>query len=311
MSESAAALCRDKYAARTLMDKAGLASVRHRLVTSEAEAIDAAREIGYPVVVKPRALAGSVGVALARDSASLREAFAVAAGARFADLPTGHGVLVEEYLDGPEISVDSVVSGNLVRCVHAAHKRLGYPPFFEEVGHLVTDWSGEPWAQPVRALVTQAHRVLGIEHGVTHAEVRLTEAGPRLVELNGRLGGDLIPYASELATGIDLVNAAAELAFGRPVQLTPSRARTAEIKFIYPPHDCVVMSVDVGAAAAAPGVAYAAALAEPGTTLLLPPRAPIPRLAAIVAVGESDRECAQILEEAQRALTIQIGPAVG
>ena len=67
MSAQAAARCRDKYATRTLLEQAGLASVRHRLVTSAQEAVFAADSFGYPVVVKPRALAGSLGVVRAED----------------------------------------------------------------------------------------------------------------------------------------------------------------------------------------------------------------------------------------------------
>jgi biotin carboxylase len=307
MSAQAAARCRDKYATRTLLQQAGLPSVRHRLVTSAQEAVRSAESFGYPVVVKPRALAGSLGVVLAHDGAAVRRAFALAESSRFADLPTGHGVLVEEYLDGPEISVDSVVFEGQVECVHVARKRLDFEPYFEEVGHLVTEWSHEPWAEPVRELVTQAHRALGVTHGVTHAEIRLTREGPRLVELNGRLGGDLIPFISAMATGIDLVAAAAELALGRRPTLAATRSFAAEVRFVYPPYDCVVGSVDVDRAARVPGIAHAAVLAEPGTRLLLPPRHPIPRLAALVAVGD-EQDCARALVEAERAVVTHLEP---
>jgi biotin carboxylase len=307
MSARAAARCRDKFATRTLLEQAGLASVRHRLVNSAQEAVESAESFGYPVVVKPRALAGSLGVVRAADGAAVRRAFALAESSRFADLPTGHGVLVEEYLDGPEISVDSVVFGGQVDCVHVAQKRLGFEPFFEEVGHLVTQWSHQPWAQPVRELVVQAHRALGVTHGVTHAEIRLTCEGPRLVELNGRLGGDLIPFISAMATGMDLVAAAAELALGRRPALAATRSGAAEVRFVYPPYDCIVGSVDVDRAARVPGIAHAAVLAEPGTRLLLPPRHPIPRLAALVAVGD-ERDCARALDEAEHAVVAHLEP---
>ena len=307
MSAQAAARCRDKYATRTLLEQAGLASVRHRLVTSAQEAVLCAESFGYPVVVKPRALAGSLGVVRAEDGAAVRRAFALAESSRFADLPTGHGVLVEEYLDGPEISVDSVVFQGQVDCVHVARKRLGFEPYFEEVGHLVTEWSHEPWAQPVRELVAQAHRALSVTHGVTHAEIRLTREGPRLVELNGRLGGDLIPFISAMATGIDLVAAAAELALGRRPVLAATRSRAAEVRFVYPPHDCVVGLVEVDRAAQVPGITHAAVLAERGSRLLLPPRHPIPRLAALVAVGD-ERDCARALDEAERAVVAHLEP---
>jgi biotin carboxylase len=308
MSADAAARCRDKYATRSSLAQAGLPAVRYRLVTSVPEAVSAAAEIGYPVVLKPRALAGSLGVVRADDAEAVRAAFATADSSRFADLPTGHGVLVEEFLDGPEISVDSVVADDNVQLVHVARKRLGYPPFFEEVGHLVTGWSAQPWADEVRELVVGAHRAIGVNRGVTHAEVRLTSAGPRLVELNGRLGGDLIPYASALATGIDLVTAAAELACGRTPQLPVAGEGAAEVRFVYPPSDCVVQEIDVAAAAAVPGIAYAVGLAGPGDTLLLPPRQVIPRLAALVAVGADERECGQVLDRAERAVTVRVEP---
>jgi hypothetical protein len=89
-------------------------------------------------------------------------------------------VLVEEYLDGREISVDSVIFEGLVDCVRVARKRLGFEPYFEEVGHLVTEWCHEPWALPIREPVVQTHRVLGVTHGVTHADISLTREVRRL-----------------------------------------------------------------------------------------------------------------------------------
>lgn len=306
MSAEAAARCRDKYLTRSLLSAAGLSSVRHGLAHSADEAVSIASSLGFPVVVKPRALAGSVGVALATSVDEVREAFGVAAGAAFATLPTGHGVLVEEYLDGPEISVDSVVSGGAVQCVHVARKRLGFAPHFEEVGHLLTDWADEPWARAARDLVVGAHQALGVELGVTHAELRLTADGPRLVELNGRLGGDLIPYAGFLANGVDLVVAAAELSLGQVPDLTPAHSRSAEVRFVYPPFDAVVHRVDVAAAAEVPGIEHVAALAEPGATLRLPPRGAIPRLAALVAVTSDNTCCQAALDAAEALITCEV-----
>ncbi|MFE2878350.1 ATP-grasp domain-containing protein [Streptomyces roseus] len=308
LSPEAARHCRDKYATRTLMADAGLAAVRHRLVTTADEAVAAAAEFGWPVVLKPRALAGSIGVTRADDETQVRAAFALAAGAAFATLPTGHGILVEEYLDGPEISVDSAVHEGEVHVVHIARKRLGFAPYFEEVGHLVAASYDEPWEEGVRELVAGAHRVLGVTTGVTHAEVRLTSRGPRLIELNARLGGDLIPFISAFATGIDLVRVAAELSFGRLPDLTPTLRRTAEVRFVYADSDGRARPLDLTAAAAVPGVAHTAVLAEPGDTLLLPPRQAIPRLAALVAVGPYEPACRQILDSAHAAVDRAVDP---
>jgi len=306
MSARSAARCRDKYLMRSLLSDLGLATVRHGLASSAAEASRIAGSIGYPVVVKPRALAGSIGVILVQDGTAMAGAFELASRAEFATLPTGHGVLVEEYLDGPEISVDSVVTDHEVTCVQVAHKRLGFAPHFEEVGHLMTGWADEPWAQPVRTLVAAAHRALGVELGVTHTEVRLTSDGPRLVELNGRLGGDFIPYIGRYATGIDLVIAAAELALGHRPQIVPDRQRTAEVRFLYPEHDGIVRRVELAGARAVPGITDATVLAEPGARLLVPPRQAIPRLAALIAVTDSPRDCASALDLAESEVTADL-----
>jgi biotin carboxylase len=306
MSARSAARCRDKYQTRGLLAEAGLSAVRYGLAHSTEEAEQIAESLGFPVVVKPRALAGSVGVAMAADTAQLRAAFELATGAEYATLPTGHGILVEEYLDGPEISVESVVQDGTATCVHVVRKRLGFAPHFEEVGHLVTNWATEPWAEEVRDLVVAAHRVLGVELGVTHTELRLTPAGPRIVELNGRLGGDLIPYAAWLASGIDMVAAAANLALGQPPELTRTHERSAEVRFVYPPYDGKVRHVDITGVAAMAGIAHAVVLAEPGSTLLLPPRQAIPRLAALIAVADDEAGCGGALDAAVPSVTSEV-----
>lgn len=238
-------------------------------------------------------------------------AFDLASESRYGTLPAGHGVLVEEFLDGPEISVDSVVIDGEATCVLIASKRLGFAPHFEEVGHLITDWSGEPWAPQVRTLVRSAHQVLGIRLGVTHTEIRLTGRGPRLVEVNGRLGGDLIPYIGRLATGVDLVTAAAELSLGHQPELRADRQRSAEVRFIYPRHDGIVRRVDLTCAEAVPGITDAIILAEPGTRLLMPPAQAIPRLAALIAVADDPQACASALDLATSKVIAELEPLPG
>ncbi|MET8412874.1 ATP-grasp domain-containing protein [Streptomyces sp. NPDC005195] len=299
LSARAATACRDKYRTRKLLDQAGLPAVRYRLTHSVEEAAAAAEEIGFPVVLKPRSLAGSMGVTAVRDAAGLRDAYASVAGATFPGIRTESGVLVEEYLQGPEISIDSCVIDGDAEPVFVARKQLGFHPAFEEVGHLVGPWRHEPWAAEVSDLVKAAHRALGIDTGLTHTEIRLTPSGCRLIELNGRLGGDLIPYLGTLSTGIDLSLAGAALALGKAPDLTPTHERWAEVRFLYPPHDGVLERLDLGGAAEVPGVAEVVALAAPGDELLLPPQALTPRTAAVIAVCDDRGGCTTALDRAE------------
>ena len=308
MTPAAVRNCRDKFTTRSLLEKAGLPSARYQVAHGLEEALDAAARIGYPVVVKPRALAGSSGVVLARTAGELRHLYRHAVEAEFTGLDPLEGLMVEEYLDGPEISLDSVVVDGTVHCVNLARKRIGYAPFFEEVGHLVCPWRHEPWAGELTELVGRIHAALEVSTGVTHAELRLTRNGPRLVELNGRLGGDYIPLLGRLATGVDLTAAAMDASRGVPPRLRPDRSLCAEVRFCYPERDGVVEKLELSDAARVPGIERAVALAEPGRQLLLPPRGVVPRLAALIAVGANPVACARALDEAERLVAVSLSP---
>nr|WP_258017425.1 ATP-grasp domain-containing protein [Streptomyces noursei] len=228
--------CRDKILARTVFAEHRVPSANFADVADEHEAVQQAEKMGYPVVVKPRSMAGSAGVQRADTPDQVRRAFETAFGATVLGLHhyARPGTLVEEYLKGPEISVECLVlNEDDVRIVAITRKELGAEPRFVEVGHRVAA-DDELLDDPAIAEVTtNAIHALGIQLGAVHAELRLTSSGPRVVEVNGRMPGDLIPLLVQLATGINQPRAAAELALGRTPDLVPTRRRAASIHFLY------------------------------------------------------------------------------
>jgi hypothetical protein len=300
-SSSAEAIeaCRDKRLTRQMMAARDPNAVRSIAVTDAAEALRAADQIGYPVILKPRALAGSEGVVRADRPAEIEKHFAFTASAHFAEVPRyAEGVLVEEYLDGPEITFDAVVWRGEVRPAFISHKELDRPPTFEETGHLVVTDDPLLHDEELISVVQAAHKAVGFTHGVTHTEVRLTSKGPRVVELNGRLGGDLITYVGLLATGIDLAVAAGWLAAGQLPDITPRRRATAAVRYYYPPHDMVLESLHLDSPKLPPGIWEVTLLGEPGRQLLLPPRSFVRgRMAAGFAVGPDADSCRASLAE--------------
>lgn len=309
MSPEATAICRDKLATRQRLEEAGLGSARFRHVRSLEGALDAAAELGYPVVLKPRSLAGSAGVVLAHDQADVRVCYATAAGAMYSTLPIRSGLLVEEFLTGPEFSVDALTWAGKTTIVQVTRKEVGFPPYFEEVGHVTGDFSGEQWYDDAAQLAIDANGALGINCGFTHTEIKLTPSGPAVVEVNGRLGGDLIPLLGKLSSGVDQVAAAAAVAMGRTPDLTPTHSVMARVEFVYPDEDCVVDNIDVEAARAVPGVVDVIPLAAPGDVVRLPPRAVLGRFAAILTTGETEEVCAESARLARSALVVQVSPA--
>lgn len=289
--------CRDKHRTRRLLTEAGLCQPGFAMVTTVEEGLEAAGEIGYPVVVKPRALGASIGVVFAADAEELTKACQVALAASQADTgPYGGCAIVEEYAAGPEISVDAAVFKGEYLPMFVARKHSGDQPYFEEIGHVVD--AADPLAgdRELMGTLARAHQVLGVEDGITHTEVRLTGRGPLIVEVNGRLGGDLIPFLGLTATGIDPGEVLFDVSTGRRPSLTRSRGAVAGIRFGCPGRDCVVRSVSVPARA--PGLVTAARMVEPGTRLRLPPGGYLARHSFVVCEGEDVPTCTRRLDEA-------------
>ncbi len=308
MSPDATALCRDKLATRRRLADAGLGSARFRHVHDVAGARAAAAALGYPVVVKPRSLAGSAGVVLAADDDELVAAVAEVLGARYSTLPVRAGVLVEELLVGPEVSVDVATADGRGHVLQVTRKEVGFPPHFEEVAHVVRDYAGTDWYGPATRLALAANAALGVRTGITHTEIRLTARGPAVVEVNARLAGDLIPYVGRVAGGVDQVLVAAEVALGGTPGAPSPATGVARVEFVYPPHDAVLRRLATSAAAATPGVVDVIALAEPGDALRLPPRAVLGRVAALVVTGGSEEECAGVARTARARLAVDLEP---
>jgi len=297
--------CRDKSRTRAALTAAGLPQPRFELVHTLTEAAAAAGRFGYPVVLKPRGLGASMGVVRAAGEAELATAFGVADRAGSGG-PSSYadGVLVEELVAGPEISVDGTVRSGEYRPFFVARKQLGPEPYFEEVGHTVN--GADPLLRDAAlwCVLAEAHRVLGFRDGITHTEVRLSDRGPVIIEVNARLGGDLIPYLGQLATGIEPGRVAVDVATGTEPDLQPIRQTCAGIRFLYPPEDCRVVDISVPSPDEVPGLLTARAMVEPGATVQLPPRAHIDRYAYVICVDDDPATCARRLDEAAALVSL-------
>lgn len=309
-SRECAQHCRDKMLMRQRWAEWDIPSAQSRLATTEAEALAAAEAIGYPVVIKPRAMAASIGVVRADTPAELVAGFAMSSAINHPVFTrTQQDVLVEEYLDGPEVSVESLVIDGNVHCVALTRKQVGAAPYFEEIGHVVATTELLPETKAIYELVQAAHRALGVTMGATHAEVRLTRSGPRMIELGLRLGGDLIPHLVNLATGVDMSALAADIAAGQHPSWEWTRHATAAIRFIAPSQPIQVHAVGLDASAAQlPWLDQVTWDVRPGDIVRLPPQRFVSRLGFIIVSGESIAQCQQRLDQVESLLQITATP---
>lgn len=194
-------LLNDKLAMRTLLRDKGISTVRFATADRWQDVERLLAGFTLPVVVKPAALSASRGTRLLTDPAELP-----AWGDELAALAYSGPLLVEEYLRGPEFSVETMTVRGEHHVIGVTRKLLGPLPHFVERGHLF----GEPETAETRAVAALAVELLdavGYQCGPAHTEVILTADGPRIVESQARLGGDKIPDIIGHARGFDVKRA--------------------------------------------------------------------------------------------------------
>jgi biotin carboxylase len=294
---TAAAACRDKATTRRLLAEHGVPSARSYLAQDADHGVKIARRLGYPVVVKPRGRAASAGVLRADTDDDVRAAFhrALRDSVQGLEAWSVTGALVEEYLSGPEISVETaVLAPEEMRIVAVTRKSLGPEPQFQETGHSVD--AADPLLNDsaLSSVVSAAVRALELSRGILHIELRLTPDGPRVIEVNGRLGGDLVPLLVERATGINLPQALAALAVGGTPDLSPTRSEAAAIGFLLPGHTGYIQQLDVhGALHDQPWLERLVWTRGLGTKVTAAPHASIDdRIAHWVVTGPTAADCA-------------------
>jgi biotin carboxylase len=219
----------DKARMRTRFREAGVPSpafvILSSLPTGPAEI-----PFEFPVVVKPVDNMGSRGCR--RVDTDDDFAPAVEDALRFS---RSGRVIVEEYMEGPEFSVDALVHGGRITICGLADRHIFFPPYFIEMGHTMPTSIDEAAAAELLFVFEQGVRALGITDGAAKGDVKLTSSGPMIGEIAARLsGGYMSGWTYPYASGVEPTAGAIAIAIGEaPTGLVPKRNWTcAERAFI-------------------------------------------------------------------------------
>lgn len=254
--------CRHKDRQRAVLWEAGVEVPLFGVAETAEAACRWARHIGLPVVVKPTTGSGSSGVRLCHTMANVAEwsASLLAIRQNERGQPIPRLVLVEQYVEGPEFSVETF-DGEAVTVVA---KHLGPQPHFVEIGHDVP----APDGGAVADLAERAVAALGLTWGPTHTELRLSAGGPVVIEVNPRLAGGMIPELVRLSCGVDLIDWTVARGCGQPLSPRAARAGQASIRFLTARTEGTVDSVS-GLDAARRAAHVARVTVRPGTPIRL------------------------------------------
>ena len=190
-----------------------------------------ALSLGFPVVVKPSDNMGSRGCRIAENSLELEKA--VEESFKFSSSKT---VIIEEFLDGKEFSIDALVYEDSFTVTGFASRHIFYPPYFIEMGHTLASLISEEDRLNLISTFALAVKSLGLSCGAAKADIKLTSNGPRIGEIAARLsGGYMSGWTFPYSSGFDLTEQALKIACSiKPEKLL---SRRKQIPYL-PPESC-------------------------------------------------------------------------
>jgi biotin carboxylase len=213
----------DKAEQRRVLKEAGLATPPCVIITTdqtEEELLVLGSEVGWPAVLKPRSAQGSRYTFLVEDARRLIELLHTLGPARPVMVLEGYLKDDSSHTRQPYadyVSVESVVSREVISHL-AVTGRFPLAENFRETGFFIPADLRDTDTTAVLDLASSAIKALGVTTGCLHSEIKFTPDGPRVIEVNGRVGGG-VPEMIKRAAGIDLVGITLRIALGEPVQL--------------------------------------------------------------------------------------------
>jgi biotin carboxylase len=307
ISLEAAYLASDKFAMKEKFTADGVPVPWFSAVNSVAELCEIAAQRDFALVVKPVDSRGARGVLRLAPEMDLHWAFEFAR----QESPTGR-VMVEEFLDGPQISTESIVLDGVAYTPGFADRNYEFmerfaPHIIENGGDLPTQTSAEG-QKAVRELIHQAAASMGVDNGVVKGDVVLHRGKPFLIELAARLsGGYLCTHETPLSTGVDFVGCAIRLALGEkvdPGELTPRFQRCISQRYLFPPPGRVIAIRGAARAENLPGVVFCQVRVAEGD-VIGPVNSHPARAGLVMAMGESRAEAMARAQAAIAAIEIE------
>ncbi|MDF3139922.1 ATP-grasp domain-containing protein [Streptomyces sp. T21Q-yed] len=273
----AAERLRSKHSQRTLMAAAGIPMPAFRCVGTLEELREAAEHVGLPAVLKPVVGVGSAATYPVDQATDLATLWRTAERAYLPD-PRGSGqmsFILEARLFGQnqhgderfgdQVSVESVVCDGRVHHLTVTDK-LPLEREFRETGDISPSSLPAPLQEELREISTAAIRALDLDNTAVHTEFKLTPDGPRVIEVNGRIGGgvtELLHYSADYDVVADL----AAVAVGRASLAAPRHRRHAAFLTPQPPHTAthVARAPEAAHLLSLPGVVSADVLCQAGS----------------------------------------------
>ncbi len=170
-------------------------------------------EFDTDAILKPSRNSGSRGIA--KVSRNMDKGDFIRAYGEALNESRDHSVLIEQFIEGPEFSIEIIVWNGKVNVLTVTDKKTTDAPHFVELGHNQPSCFSDAEVETLKAAAVAGVRALGVNNCACHAEAKLMNGKAYLMEVGARLGGDFISTElTHLSTGVDMVAAAIDVALG-------------------------------------------------------------------------------------------------
>ncbi len=240
-TEKAILNARNKYLMKECFINNGVPCAKGKLIHANEEiTTEICNAIGFPMIIKPLDSFSSRGVYKINAFNEIEKYLNVTR-----KFSTAGDILLEEFMEGPEVSVESVTQNGITTTIQITDKVITPYPTAVEMAHIQPSGLTEETQDEIRKLVNEAIVSLGLDNCASHAEVKITDAGPKMVELGARLGGDYITsHLVPLSTGVNIEAATIQIAMGKTPELEHKFKKASAIQYLDLPKGKTIKKID-------------------------------------------------------------------
>ena len=221
ISKEQAVLATNKHLMREAFEAYGAPSPKSRCFTDLEVAWGAfCTDFTGACILKPSRNSGSRGIAKISSNIKMDEF------ARLFEISKNESrdkqVMLEQFIEGPEFSIEIIVWNGMVNVLTITDKKTTEAPHFVELGHNQPSCFSSMTVEKIKAAAVAGVKALGVNNCACHAEVKVQDGDPYIMEIGARMGGDFISTVlTPLSTGVDMIAAAVNCALGIEPDLTP------------------------------------------------------------------------------------------
>lgn len=296
VSKETAIRATNKHLMREAFERYGAPSPKSKCFSNMEVAWGAyCTEFPDNAILKPSRNSGSRGIA--KISRGIDEAEFAKLFERAKKESRDKSVMLEQFVEGPEFSVEIIVWNKKVNVLQVTDKKTTEAPYFVELGHNQPSLFSEHIVEAVKRAAIMGVKALEVNNCACHAEVKVQDGKAYIMEIGARLGGDFISTElTHLSTGIDMVAAAIDVALGIEPNLEPiAEPHGVAIRY-FTPDPGIVKVIEKAELLNRPDVYDAEIYVKPGDTVK-EVKSSLDRSGHVIVTAPTAKEAIQIAEE--------------